>query len=138
GLPTLNETRRALHDALVAERLADPTTPHHTNLIVDALNPYTSWNDFSSQMIHPDSVVNFIAAYAFDGNLAKAQAIVGLNDGSILEGDAAAMGYSLRAAVDFLNNSVTAADGSGTQLAELTAGANAFNAIDLWIGGLAE
>ena len=138
GLPTLNATRRALHDALVAERVADPTTPHHSNLIVDALNPYTSWNDYSSQMIHPDSVVNFIAAYAFDGDIAKAQAITGLNDGSIVEGDAAAMGYSLQAAVDFLNNSVTSADGTVEQVAELTAGANAFNAIDLWIGGLAE
>ena len=41
---------------------ADPTTTHHTNLIVDALNPYTSWAEFGAQMIHPDSLVNFIGA----------------------------------------------------------------------------
>ena len=131
GLPTLNETRRALHDALVAERAADPGTTHHTNLIVDALNPYTSWADFGSQMLHPDSLVNFIAAYAFDGVLDKAKAIVGLDDGSIAEGSAEAQNLTLDDAIDFLHNSLTAAS-------DLFAGAGAFNNIDLWIGGLAE
>ena len=133
GLPTLNETRRALHDALVAERAADPTTTHHTNLIVDALNPYTSWAEFGAQMIHPDSLVNFIAAYAFDGNLAKAQAIMGLDAGTIAEGSAEAQGFTFDDAINFLNNSMPS---SASQA--LIDGANAFNAVDLWIGGLAE
>jgi hypothetical protein len=30
GLPTLNETRHQIHDAIIAERNADPNTPHHT------------------------------------------------------------------------------------------------------------
>ena len=133
GLPTLNETRRALHDALVAERAADPTTTHHTNLIVDALNPYTSWAEFGAQMIHPDSLVNFIAAYAFDGNLAKAQAIMGLDAGTIAEGSAEAQGFTFDDAINFLNNSMPSSSSKA-----LIDGANAFNAIDLWIGGLAE
>nr|WP_282563074.1 peroxidase family protein [Rhizobium sp. RCAM05973] len=107
GIPTLNEVRRQLHDALVAERAADPTTPHHTNLIVDALNPYTSWAEFGSQMQHPQSLVNFIAAYAFDGDLAKAEAIIGLENGSIAEGTAQAQGYSVEDAISFLNNSAS-------------------------------
>ncbi|MDB5540940.1 MAG: heme peroxidase [Devosia sp.] len=131
GLPTLNETRRALHDALVAERATDPSTPHHTNLIVDALNPYTSWADFGSQMLHPESLVNFIAAYAFDGDLAKAEAIIGLDAGTILEGSTEAEGFTYDQAVNFLNDSLASGD-------PLAAGANAFNDIDLWIGGLAE
>ena len=133
GLPTLNETRRALHDALVAERAADPTTTHHTNLIVDALNPYTSWAEFGAQMIHPDSLVNFIAAYAFDGNLAKAQAIMGLDAGTIAEGSAEAQGFTFDDAINFLNNSMPSSSNQA-----LIDGANAFNAVDLWIGGLAE
>lgn len=131
GLPTLNETRRAIHDALLAERALDPNSTHHTNLIVDALNPYTSWLDFGSQMLHPESLVNFIAAYAFDGDIAKATAIVGLEAGTILDGATEALGYTFEQAVNFLNNSLPIDDA-------LAAGANAFNAIDLWIGGLAE
>ena len=133
GLPTLNETRQALHDALVAERLADPTTTHHTNLIVDNLNPYTSWNDFGSQMLHPESLVNFIAAYSFDGDLSKAQAIVNLENGTIHQGDATALGYTFEQAINFLNNSMYSYDPAALQT-----GANGFNLIDLWIGGLAE
>ncbi|MEO8242401.1 MAG: peroxidase family protein [bacterium] len=147
GLPTLNEARAAMHDALIAERAADPSTPHHTNLIVDNLNPYSSWAEFASQMQHPESLVNFIAAYSFDGDLAKAEALVGLENGTIEEGTTAAMGYSLDQAIDFLNNSLTAEDfpssgfGSGLtadQKAELADGSDAFDDIDLWIGGLAE
>ncbi|MDB5562453.1 MAG: heme peroxidase, partial [Hyphomicrobiales bacterium] len=121
GIPTLNEVRRQLHDALVAERAADPTTPHHSNLIVDALNPYTSWAEFGSQMQHPESLVNFIAAYSFDGDLTKAQAIVGLENGSISEGSAQAQGFTVTDAITFLNG-----------------GDDGYNRIDLWIGGLAE
>jgi Ca2+-binding RTX toxin-like protein len=132
GIPTLNEIRRQLHDALVAERAADPTTPHHTNLIVDALNPYTSWAEFGSQMQHPQSLVNFIAAYAFDGDLAKAEAIIGLEDGSVAEGSIEAQGYSVEDAINFLNNT------GNTPGGQPPAGADAFNNIDLWIGGLAE
>ncbi|WP_188517760.1 peroxidase family protein [Alsobacter metallidurans] len=132
GVPTLNEARKMLHDALVAERQADPTTPHHSNLIVDALNPYTSWADFGSQMIHPDSLVNFIAAYAFDGDLGKAEALIGLQAGTIANGDPQAEGFQLQDAIEFLNNSY-----HGTNDA-LLKGQAAFNDIDLWIGGLAE
>jgi Ca2+-binding RTX toxin-like protein len=132
GMPTLNEVRKQLHDALVAERAADPATPHHTNLIVDALNPYTSWAEFGSQMQHPESLVNFLAAYGFDGNLEKASAIIGLEDGSIAAGDSAAMGYTIGDAIGVLNHSYSGAD------AELQTAAGAFNDIDFWLGGLAE
>jgi Ca2+-binding RTX toxin-like protein len=131
GMPTLNEVRKQLHDALVAERAADPNTPHHSNLIVDALNPYTSWAEFGSQMQHPESLVNFIAAYAFDGDLTKAQELIDLETGVIVSG-AGANHYTIDDAIGFLNNSY-----SGTN-SELVAGEGAFNNIDFWIGGLAE
>jgi Ca2+-binding RTX toxin-like protein len=91
------------------------------------LTPYVSWDDFAHNMVHPESIVTFIAAYAFDGDLAKAQAIVGLFDGSIADGDPAAMGYTASEAAAFMFNEAGA-----------PAGADAFNLIDTWIGGLAE
>jgi hypothetical protein len=131
GMPTLNEVRKQLHDALVAERAADPNTPHHTNLIVDALNPYTSWAEYGSQMQHPESLVNFIAAYAFDGDLTKAQELIDLETG-VITSSSGAHGYTIDDAIGFLNNSY-----SGPNL-ELATGEGAFNNIDFWIGGLAE
>jgi hypothetical protein len=121
GLPTLNEARKQLHDALVAEREASPNPPLHRTLKVEDLTPYISWNDFGNHMIHPASLVNFIAAYSFDGDLAKAQAIIGLDRGTILEGSAVAQGFTKQQATNFLNG-----------------GDQGFNKIDLWIGGLAE
>ena len=131
GIPTLNEVRRQLHDALVTERAADPNTPHHTNLIVDALNPYTSWADFGSQMQHPDSLVNFIAAYSFDGDLARAQEIMDLEVGTIASGSGA-MHWTTQDATAFLNNGYAGTD------TELAAAQGGFNEIDFWMGGLAE
>ncbi|MEH2382415.1 MAG: peroxidase family protein [Nostoc sp.] len=93
----------------------------HGSLKVEDLNPYTSWKDFGSHMIHPESLVDFIAAYSFDGDLSKAQAIAGLDKGTILQGTAAAQGFTKVQATNFLNG-----DDQG------------FNKIDLWIGGLAE
>ncbi len=98
GLPSLNDFRSAI-----------------------GLRAYTSWSDFGQHMIHPTSLVNFIAAYAFDGNMAKAHAIVGLENGTIAEGDALALGYTLQTTIDFLNG----AD-------------KGFAKIDTWLGGLAE
>lgn len=104
GVPTLNDMREALH-----------------------LDRYASWSDYGAGMIHPDNLVNFIAAYAFDGNLARAQAIIGLANDTIVEGSDAAMGYSVQQAVDFLNNTDPT-----------LYGCEAFNQIDCWVGGLSE
>ncbi|MBC7580870.1 MAG: heme peroxidase [Tardiphaga sp.] len=102
GIPTLNEFRHAV-----------------------GLNQYTSWNDFGQNMQHPSSLANFIAAYAFDGNLTKAQHLVGIVDGTVAAGTD---GISLDQAYGFLNGD-EAVGGAGTL---------AFNSIDTWLGGLAE
>ncbi|MEQ1622581.1 MAG: peroxidase family protein [Methylococcales bacterium] len=98
GLPTLNDFREAIN-----------------------LTRYTDWSDFGDSMVHPESLVNFIAAYSFDGDVARAQAIVGLRDGTIAEGSDAAFGYTTDEALAFLSG-----------------GDQGFNKIDTWIGGLAE
>ena len=100
GLPTLNDFREAI-----------------------GLVKYTSWNDFGQNMQHQSSLVNFIAAYAFDGDMATAEKIIGLVDGTVAGSQA-----EIDQAYGFLNGDDTAG-GAGTL---------AFNHIDTWIGGLAE
>jgi Ca2+-binding RTX toxin-like protein len=119
GLATLNEIRKQLRDALVLDKASGTTL--HSTLKVEALNPYTSWSDFRNNMIHPESIGNFIAAYSFDGDIAKANAIVGLVDGKVAQGSTAAQGYTLAQAQSFFSG-----------------GDQGFQRIDLWIGGLAE
>lgn len=134
GIPTLNEFRQAI-----------------------GLTEYTSWADFGANMIHPDNLVNFIAAYSFDGNVERASALIGLENGSITETIAnplsqtmvedpanpgsfipdpnyqttipnpAALGYTYQQALDFLHNT----DAS-------LYGVDGFQHIDTWLGGLAE
>jgi Ca2+-binding RTX toxin-like protein len=98
GLPTLNDFRVAV-----------------------GLSAYTGWSDFGANMIHPESLANFVAAYSFDGDVAKAKAIVGLESGLFSNGDAGAMGYTVDQAIAFLNG-----------------GDLGYTHIDTWIGGLAE
>ncbi|NDP37696.1 MAG: heme peroxidase [Rhodoferax sp.] len=98
GLPTLNDFREAV-----------------------GLTRYSSWADFGDSMVHPESLVNFIAAYSFDGDIGRALAVVGLVSGEIAEGTEAAYGYTTNEAINFING-----------------GDNGFNKIDTWIGGLAE
>ena len=94
---------------------------------------YASWNAFGQNMEHPEALADFIAAYSFDGDLAKAKTIVDLANlptgGSLSAAEqavATANGWTQATATDFMlnRNGVTGADG--------------FNKIDLWIGGLAE
>ena len=103
GIPTLNEFRGQV-----------------------GLTKYVSWDDFQRNMIHPQSLANFIAAYAFDGNVAKAQALVGLYNGSIAEGAPTAMGYSVLQAQAFMYNEIVSLGGNAAAL--LTAAATAATA----------
>ena len=73
-----------------------------------SLKPYADWTEFGNNLIHPETVVDFIAAYAYDaiqgfaGADARAKATTALSNQAFMDGNAG------------LNN------------------------IDLWIGGLAE
>jgi Ca2+-binding RTX toxin-like protein len=105
GIPTLNDFRAAI-----------------------GLTRYVSWSDFGLNMIHPESLVNFIAAYSFDGDVAKATEIMALADGT-LAGPGAISGLTAAKAIAFMHNDTSA----GTIV-----GADGFNHIDSWMGGLAE
>jgi Ca2+-binding RTX toxin-like protein len=98
GIPTLNDFREAI-----------------------GLTRYTSWTDFGQNMQHQTSLVNFIAAYSFDGNMEMAKAIIGLVEGTVAVGSPEAQGFTIEQAYAFL-------DGGDT----------GFEHIDTWLGGLAE
>jgi hypothetical protein len=103
GIPTLNDFRAAL-----------------------GMLKYTSWTDFGQNMQHASSLVNFIAAYSFDGDPAKAQAVLDLVDGvGVVADNAAILGW-------------TAAEAVAKAFAFLEGGDQGFNHIDTWLGGLAE
>ncbi len=112
GVPPLNQFRRQLHAATDDGQLA----------------PYTSWADFGQNVKHPESIINFVAAYGthptivaettLAGKRAAAKAIV--DPGTLAPAPTAEM-------VDFMN--------SAGEWANQETG---LNSVDLWVGGLAE
>ena len=100
AIAPLNEVRRQLYEATGDS----------------ILTPYLSWKDFELSMRHPESVVNFIAAYGVHPSLTAAGNNVGLRR-------AAAFTLYGTGLTPFMF------DQSGTTGVEN---------IDLWIGGLAE
>jgi Ca2+-binding RTX toxin-like protein len=100
GVPTLNELRADLFA--------------QTNLL--ELRPYTSWADFGGHLLHPASLVNFIAAYA----TSDAGIVTARNNGNYDVARALAQAH-----IDANDSFMTGADAG-------------YQDIDLWIGGLAE
>ena len=113
GIPPLNAVRRQISDLT-----NDP-----------ALAPYASWSEFGQHLKHPESLVNFVAAYGKHPTIlnattvaakrAAAQAIVDPGPGSPAD------------ATDFM---------LGTGAWHLSRGATntGLEDVDLWVGGLAE
>lgn len=77
------------------------------------LEPYTSWEDFRLSMKNPESIGNFLAAYADHPTVIDATTLA----------DKRAAGSALAADATFMN---AAADVTG------------LNDVDLWMGGMAE
>jgi Ca2+-binding RTX toxin-like protein len=112
GVPPLNEVRRQIHDATGDGQLA----------------PYTSWADFGQNIKHPESLMNFVAAYGTYPTItgattladkrAAAKAIV--DPGPDATPPTADM-------MDFMNS-------AGAWANQETG----LNKVDLWVGGLAE
>ena len=116
GIPSLNEVRRQLFAASHDGRVA----------------PYTSWADLGQHLKHPETLVNLIAAYGTYPTVRDAHTVA-----------------ERRAAAQSLVNPPTGEspasdqleflDGTGTW-ADTADGASTtgLDAVDLWIGGLAE
>jgi Ca2+-binding RTX toxin-like protein len=111
GVPSLNDTRAQLY-----------AMTGHTDV-----KPYTSWLDFAQHMKHPLSVVNFIAAYGTHSSITSATTIDLKRDAAWALVTGQGWTGTAQQRLDFLNS-------TGGATAESTG----LNAIDLWVGGLAE
>jgi len=148
GLPCLNELRRQLSGSM-GENLAILQGKLSTNpadillqeaidktIILNAgLHPYTSWNDFQNTGLqHPESLINFIAAYSFDGNINIAEFIVrvGQNGSSSINHPA---DDATIEALGWRSYSDAEIQVQATSFLESDPG---FERIDAWNGGLAE
>ncbi|MDF9774136.1 peroxidase family protein [Pseudomonas baetica] len=128
GIPSLNAIRRDIYSQTGDTQL----------------KPYTSWVDLVQHLKHPESLINFIAAYGTHDTITAATTLV--------DKRAAALALVLGGAgapadrLDFLNSTgafanVTLAGSDGVlgtadDLRNVTV--TGVDAIDLWIGGLAE
>lgn len=112
GVPTLNEVRHQLF----------------TQTGLSTLKPYASWDEFALNLLHPESLKNFVMAYARDAilTLFGNQTLTAYN--ALQVSDPTAYAAALSAAADAAIADVTF----------MTGGNADYNRIDLWIGGLAE
>ncbi|RAM37191.1 peroxidase family protein [Arthrobacter globiformis] len=112
GVPPLNEVRRQLHDSTGDGQLA----------------PYTSWADFGQNIKHPESLINFVAAYGTYPTIANATTLADKRAAAkaIVDPGPGATPPTAEM-IDFMNSSGAWA-GQETGL----------NKVDLWVGGLAE
>ena len=150
GMPTLNNMRRQLSSGLTTELnalnqklIANPgdntlkQTIDKTIALQAGLKAYSSWADFGNNIQHPESLVNYIAAYSFDGDLAKATVLMKLADGtsfSLLSLDEkkvvnTGLGW----------NSTNGDIGYNIMAAQFVNGGDkGYETVDAWNGGLAE
>ncbi|PMZ70953.1 peroxidase family protein, partial [Pseudomonas sp. FW305-70] len=130
GIPSLNAIRRDIYSQTGDTQL----------------KPYTSWVDLVQHLKHPESLINFIAAYGTHDTITAATTLEGKRAAAMLLvfGDGGVTEPVDR--LDFLNSTgdyanVTLAGtdgvlGTADDLRGVTV--TGVDAIDLWIGGLAE
>ncbi len=118
GIPPLNQLRRQLFAK--------------TN--DGQLKPYTSWADYGQHLKHPESLINFVAAYGTHLSITGVTAMADKRAAAtalVAASDPASLTFSQDAA-DFMNSAgpwVNDANGLTT---------TGLDSVDLWVGGLAE
>jgi len=115
GIPPLNQVRKQISDLT-----NDP-----------ALAPYESWADFGQHLKHPESLVNFVAAYGQHPTIVGATTVAAKREAARLIVDPQPADVPPADAADFMQ-STGAWDVSGNAI---TTG---LDDVDLWVGGLAE
>ncbi len=118
GIAPLNGVRRQLFEA--------------TN--DGQLRPYTSWSDFGQHLKHPESLINFVAAYGKHPSVSGASTLAGKRAAAKLLVDPTTPGdpaISADAAEFMLGTGAWASTAAGVT----TTGVDD---VDLWVGGLAE
>jgi Ca2+-binding RTX toxin-like protein len=123
GVPPLNEVRRQIHNQTNDAQMA----------------PYTDWSDYGQHLKHPESLINYVAAYGEHPTIRDS----GPN-GTKGDGDdvltVAAKRAAARAIVDPLPTDTQPADAADFMFSTGT-WANretGLNNVDLWVGGLGE
>ena len=136
GIPPLNDVRRQIFAA--------------TN--DGQLKPYTDWIDFGQQLKHPESLVNFVAAYGTHTAITSETTLAGrrtaadrIVNGTILPGPDGILTDDTTTPVDeSADNVLPPADsadfmfGTGTWVNTGGKTVTGVDDIDLWVGGLAE
>ncbi|WP_242652840.1 peroxidase family protein [Intrasporangium flavum] len=128
GVPRLNEFRRAV--------FADTNDGQ--------LTPYTSWSDYGQHLKHPESLINFVAAYGTHDTITSATTLKARRDAAraIVDPRPAVIDPTTGAiitpadvqpadAADFMFGTGAWADANGRTTTGL-------DDVDLWVGGLAE
>ncbi|MGH8031263.1 MAG: peroxidase family protein, partial [Luteimonas sp.] len=121
GIPSLNAARRTFYDMTQDSQL----------------KPYTSWADLVQNLKHPESLINFIAAYGTHSTITSATTLAAKRAAAmdIVFGGATAPADRL----DFLNSTGEWANSSATHPKDLDGvTTTGLGTIDFWIGGLAE
>jgi Ca2+-binding RTX toxin-like protein len=114
GVPPLNELRRQIQARTNDSQMA----------------PYTSWDDYGQHLKHPESLINFVAAYGTHPSITSETTLVGKRAAAtaLVNGTAGAPAD----ATDFMNSSgAWSNDANGVTRTGL-------DSVDLWVGGLAE
>lgn len=100
------------------------------------LKPYNNWLEFGRNLLHPESLVNFIMAYARDEVIEQFNSVTGIQVGDLTAwnnlqaSDPSAYNAKLRLAAEA---ALTDNDGNPFLL-----GNTGLNNVDFWLGGLAE
>ena len=89
-----------------------------------SLAPYSNWTEFGTNLRHPESLLNFMAAYGSHITISSATT----------SADKRAAAYAIITGIDAPDDAEQFLNGSGAYSADL----GGLNAVDLWIGGLAE
>ncbi len=138
GLPSLNAARRAFYAMTSQDQVAGDSS----------LTPYTSWADYAAHLKHPESLINFIAAYGthdaitsaltLEDKRAAASALV-FGDGDDSDG-VTINGVIYLDRLDFLHSTGDWANDSLLHTVKDADGVTTtgLGSIDLWVGGLAE
>ncbi|WP_230117464.1 peroxidase family protein [Arthrobacter sp. Bi83] len=115
GIPRLNVLRRELFNS--------------TN--DGQLKPYTNWVDFGENLKHPESLVNFVAAYGLHPSITGATTLAAKREAARLIVSPAPADVPPADAAAFMNSTDAWANTGTSSITGL-------DNVDLWVGGLAE
>src|SRR5215471_15794413 len=127
GLPSLNAARAQF------QQFASQNTAAGDSW----LDPYTSWADYAQHLQHPESLINFIAAYGTHPLITAETTLEGKRAAAalIVLGGAGAPADRL----DFLYSTGDWANNAGTHPKDVDGvTTTGLGSVDLWVGGLAE